>query len=305
MAARPRLAGGARTLPVADRVRGVARRHGGHRQCDAHGARRVSHALLTSDDPAYYQLADIFSYALRRRGLDRVSRRRGGLSGDWRVRGGRRSGPELHRRGRSRARPADEAGLLIGDEIVSAMAGRFAQSTPFVARSARGAALDPPHRRRDADHDRCTPTEIHPNECFFAASKPAPASSPAGKRPHRLRARLVVRRRQVSGGAGGAHRRRSAGGDADALDLGSPRRMGGAQPGYLDLFNSRAPTMQVTARNGETGKGRVKWRKPVATLINGGTQRGRRCPPTGSRNTGSANSSASAAKARCSRRTRS
>ena len=27
---------------------------------------------------------------------------------------------------------------------------------------------------------------------------------------------------------------------------------GGAQPDYLDLFNSRAPTMQVTDRNGKT-----------------------------------------------------
>ena len=54
----------------------------------------------TPDDPAYYQLADIFSYALRRRGLDRVfPTGRGDLSGDRRLHRGRRSGPDLRNRG--------------------------------------------------------------------------------------------------------------------------------------------------------------------------------------------------------------
>ena len=50
---------------------------------------------------------------------------------------------------------------------------------------------------------------------------------------------------------------------------------GGAQPDYLDLFNPHAPTMQVTDRSGKTGLVDVKWRKPVAMLINGGTRSGK------------------------------
>ena len=50
---------------------------------------------------------------------------------------------------------------------------------------------------------------------------------------------------------------------------------GGAQPQYLDLFNPRAPTMKITGRNGETGFVDVKWRKPVAALINEGTRSGK------------------------------
>jgi carboxyl-terminal processing protease len=50
---------------------------------------------------------------------------------------------------------------------------------------------------------------------------------------------------------------------------------GGAVPEYLDLFNARAPTMQVTDRNGESEFEDVKWRKPVAMLINGGTRSGK------------------------------
>ena len=63
--------------------------------------------------------------------------------------------------------------------------------------------------------------------------------------------------------------------DADALIWDLRDGWGGAQPEYLDLFNARAPTMQVTEQNGTTAFVNVKWRKPVAMLINGGTRSGK------------------------------
>jgi len=63
--------------------------------------------------------------------------------------------------------------------------------------------------------------------------------------------------------------------DADALVWDLRDGWGGAQPEYLDLFDARAPTMQVTDRDGKTGIVGVKWRKPVAMLINGGTRSGK------------------------------
>jgi hypothetical protein len=42
-----------------------------------------------------------------------------------------------------------------------------------------------------------------------------------------------------------------------------------------DLFNARAPTMQVTDRSGKNEFVNVKWRKPVAMLISGGTRSGK------------------------------
>ena len=63
--------------------------------------------------------------------------------------------------------------------------------------------------------------------------------------------------------------------DADALVWDLRDGWGGAEPQYLDLFNPRAPTMQMTDRSGETGLVDVKWRKPVAMLINGGTRSGK------------------------------
>src|ERR1700736_3256379 len=63
--------------------------------------------------------------------------------------------------------------------------------------------------------------------------------------------------------------------DADALIWDLRDGWGGAQPEYLDLFNARAPTMQVTDRGGNSEFVNVKWRKPVAMLINGGTRSGK------------------------------
>jgi len=63
--------------------------------------------------------------------------------------------------------------------------------------------------------------------------------------------------------------------DADALIWDLRDGWGGAIPEYLDLFNARAPTMQITDRNGANEFEDVKWRKPVAMLVNGGTRSGK------------------------------
>jgi carboxyl-terminal processing protease len=63
--------------------------------------------------------------------------------------------------------------------------------------------------------------------------------------------------------------------DADALIWDLRDGWGGAVPEYLDLFNTRAPTMRMTDRNGATEFEDVKWRKPVVMLINGGTRSGK------------------------------
>ena len=62
---------------------------------------------------------------------------------------------------------------------------------------------------------------------------------------------------------------------ADALIWDLRDGWGGAIPEYLDLFNTRAPTMQVIDRNGASEFENVKWRKPVAMLVNGGTRSGK------------------------------
>jgi carboxyl-terminal processing protease len=63
--------------------------------------------------------------------------------------------------------------------------------------------------------------------------------------------------------------------DADALIWDLRDGWGGADPGYLDIFNSRSPTMTWTDRSGKSDIVNGKWRKPVVLLINEGTRSGK------------------------------
>jgi carboxyl-terminal processing protease len=238
---------------------------------------RASHTrYYTRDDPAYYQLADIFSYALRRRGLDRV------------FPGGEVTYPgigvftQADDQGRTfitgvvEGAPAHQAGLLVGDEILSVDGAPFRPVDSF--RGKVGGAVPLLIRRTAAEAPTAigvAPAEIHPNDMFLRGLK-ASARIIAGGDSARIG---YV---HVWSYAGDTYQAALedliADGplkDADALIWDLRDGWGGAQPEYLDLFNPRSPTMQVTDRNGKTGNVDVKWRKPVAALINGGTRSGK------------------------------
>ena len=64
--------------------------------------------------------------------------------------------------------------------------------------------------------------------------------------------------------------------DADATRSGTCGADGAARSRNISTCSiRRAPTMQIKDRNGETGFVGVKWRKPVAMLINEGTRSGK------------------------------
>jgi C-terminal processing protease CtpA/Prc len=232
--------------------------------------------FYTPEDPAYYQLADIFSYALRRRGLERVF-----PTGEVTY-PGIGAFTQADDQGRTfitgvvEGAPAHQAGLLIGDEILSADDRPFRPVDSF--RGKVGGAVSLTIRRTPAGAPMgvsVAPAEIHPNAMFLrglqASARVITAGdnarigyvhvwSYAGERYQSALEDLI---------ADGPLR------DADALVWDLRDGWGGAQPGYLDLFNPHAPTMQVTDRSGKTGLIDVKWRKPVAMLINGGTRSGK------------------------------
>ena len=105
--ARPRLAGDARALSPAGRLRAQSRRNGGRDQCDAGGARRFPHALLHAGGARLLPARRHFLRRARASGPGaRFPARRGDLSGDRDVHPGRRPRPHVHNRGgRGRARP--------------------------------------------------------------------------------------------------------------------------------------------------------------------------------------------------------
>jgi carboxyl-terminal processing protease len=229
----------------------------------------------TPDDPAYYQLADIFAGALEHRGLDRIFPR------------GEVSYPgigvftEADNQGRTFATgviegaPAHGAGVLVGDEIVSAGDRPFRPVESF--RGKVGSPLSLQIRRAPGATPiaiSVSPADLHPNEMFLRGLKASARLITTDK----ARIGYVHVWSYASPRIQYALEDLMSDGplkDADALVFDLRGGWGGAQPQYLDLFNPRAPTMQVKDRNGETGFVDVKWRKPVAMLINEGTRSGK------------------------------
>jgi carboxyl-terminal processing protease len=172
--------------------------------------------------------------------------------------------------------PAARARLLVGDEILAADDMSFRPVGSFRGKVGTPVALTV---RRSVDGPRfelsVVPEEIRPNRMFLQSME-ASARIIEGARGARIG---YVR---VWSYAGGAYQRALerliAEGplkDASALVWDLRDGWGGAEPHYLDLFNARAPSMHLTNRGGETAALNVKWRKPVAMLINGGTRSGK------------------------------
>jgi carboxyl-terminal processing protease len=227
----------------------------------------------TRYEPEYYQLSDIFAGALRRRGLERA------------FPGGRISYPgigilsrlDMQRRsvitgviGRT---PAQQAGLLAGDVIVFADGAPFQPVQSFRDKIGKEVVLS--LRRAGAFMQiSATPVDIEPNKMFLDGLR-------ASARITRANGRSIGYV-HVWCYAGSVYQRtlehllsQSPLNEADALIWDLRDGWGGAIPEYLDLFNTRAPTMQVTDRNGASELRNVKWRKPVAMLVNGGTRSGK------------------------------
>ena len=229
----------------------------------------------TPEDPAYYQLADIFVFALEHRGLERVFPRGEVSYPGIGVFTEADSQGRIFVTGVIEGAPAHAAGVLLGDEIMSADARPFLPVGSF--RGKVGSPVSLEIRRASGVAPiaiRVSPADLRPNEMFLRGLKDS--------------ARLIVTDKAKIGyvhvWSYASHRMQSALEDlmsdgllkdADALVWDLRGGWGGAQPQYLDLFNSRAPTMKITGRNGETGFVGVKWRKPVAALINEGTRSGK------------------------------
>jgi len=229
--------------------------------------------FYTPDEPEYYQLADIFVGALRRRGLERAFP-------DGRISYpgiGIISGSEASVRNTITAvidgTPAQRAGLRPGDEVVAADGAAFEPIGSFRGKVAKTIVLEV-HRGGSDLQISVVPVDLEPTKMFLRGLESSARIIESGGR----RIGYV----HVWCYAGYTYQRalevllsQGALKDADALIWDLRDGWGGAQPEYLDLFNARAPTMQVTDRGGNSEFVNVKWRKPVAMLINAGTRSGK------------------------------
>ena len=229
--------------------------------------------LYQADDPAYFQLMDIFAGGLRRR-LRQIF-----PDGEVSYPGigifAREEGGSLFVSGVLEGLPAAQAGIVRGDEILAAdgqafrpvgsFAGHIGQKVTLTIRRAAG---QPPV------DVAVTPAAIKPGEAFLAAlHDSARLIRVGGVKIGYVHVWCYAGERYQDGLA--EEIARGALKDADALVWDLRDGWGGAQPDYLDLFNPRGPTMLVTERDGEQQDVNVKWRRPVALLINGGTRSGK------------------------------
>jgi carboxyl-terminal processing protease len=227
----------------------------------------------TPAEPAYYQLLDIFSGALRQE-LPRLF-----PNGEVAYVGigvfTRQMGDRTFVSGVLAGLPAARAGLQVGDELVAVDGAPYHPINSFVDRQGQKVPLQ---IRRTPDGPvqdvLVVPERIRPNEAFLnAMEESARLIDTDGARigyihiwsyagtPYQ---RLLER--QLSTGT-------LKGADALILDLRDG--WGGAQPHYLDLFSASSPTMISVDRQGSASIVNFKWRKPVLMLVNGGTRSGK------------------------------
>ncbi len=227
----------------------------------------------TPADTAYYDLADIFAWGLRRQLESAFPNGKVAYTGIGIFT--RSIEGKTFVSGVLNGLPADRAGLLAGDELIAADGASFEPVASFADKGGRKVMLTI-RRGRDAAPQQLAvmPERIEPNATFLGAM--------------RASTKLIER--------GGVHigyihvwsyarddyqellaRQISTGPlkDADALIWDLRDGWGGADPDYLDIFNARGPTMITTGRGGDKSVINAKWRKPAALLINGGTRSGK------------------------------
>jgi carboxyl-terminal processing protease len=229
-------------------------------------------ARYRPDDPAYYQLLDIFSGSLQRelRTLFPNGVRYPGIGLFT-----RRPGDRLFVSGTIAGLPAEEAGILVGDEILDVDGKRFEPVGSFAGKVGQTVTM---HVRRAAGGPALPiatkPVWIEPAEAFLdAMSDGARIIEAGGKKIGYVRIwsyagdRYQDMLEQLL--SSGKLR------DADALIWDLRDGWGGAQPSYLDIFSRLGPTMELTDRGGDEELVNAKWRKPAALLINGGSRSGK------------------------------
>jgi carboxyl-terminal processing protease len=171
--------------------------------------------------------------------------------------------------------PAERAGLLVGDEIVSADGKPFDSIGSFENRAGEPVRLE--IRRVEAGPTfpvEVVPQRIRPNEFFLSAMRASVrVVEQEGRRWGYVRVWSYARRQYhhllVEELAEGRLK------DVDGLVLDLRGGWGGAQPEYTELFVGGAPIMTYAGRDGRENFASFRWRRPVVVLVDEGTRSGK------------------------------
>ena len=242
---------------------------------EALGRLGVSHtAHLIPGQREYYELADVF-FDGRWPDHDASPLPRGrvqyvGIGLATRVIEGRVFVADVYDGG-----PADRAGILAGDEIVSVEGEPWSDIAAFRARDRVGTMVavqrtPGPEGRLDL---RVVPRTIQPKAQFLASMR-------AGARviEHAGRSIGYVRVRSYAHPDYHALLKELLADElraTEALVLDFRGGWGGASPEYLDIFNPAVPVLKYRHRDGDVATVETVWRRPLAVLIDSGTRSGK------------------------------
>lgn len=227
----------------------------------------------TKEDPAYFQLVEIFSYPLR----DDIKRMFGSSKPTYAGIG--IFTKELDGRtfvsGVMAGLAASKAGVLVGDEIVNVDGKPFEPIGSFSGKV--GQPVNVEIRRLEDGPTRrliVVPEVIEPGEAFKTAmTQGARIIERSGRRighvPIFSYAGSEYQETLVDLLSSGSLK------DADAVIWDLRDGWGGARPSYLDVFVPQGAAMTLTERSGEVERENFRWRKPVALVINQGSRSGK------------------------------
>lgn len=228
-------------------------------------------ARYTPDDLDYYELMDVFRYAVRD-GVRRLYGREGVVYEGVGMATARNDGATFVTDVYDGA-AADRAGLLVGDEIVSVDGQPYSEIGSFQGKAGQKAALLVRRERdgnlvsRDVDV-----APLHPSRTLLGAIRDSAEVVDAGG----FRIGYLRLWAYTEGNARNVIEQALAGplAEADGLVLDLRSRWGGAPADAADSFVGGAPDMTMTGRDGGVEVITARWRKPVVAIIDEGTRSG-------------------------------
>ena len=236
------------------------------------GSLHASHTgRYTQDRVDYYELADVFRFALRR-DMRRIFSPRGAVTyagigiASTRI-DGKSFVTHVYDGG-----PAAKAGVLAGDEIVSVDGAPFAEIESF-----RGKATAHLMVRRAADAQPIAidvpVADIQPGDLFVKAiSDSVKRLDQGGHKIGYIRLWAYTREEVTSVLYDELGKGRLK--DVDGLVLDLRSKWGGAPGDAAETFVGRAADMETVDNKGKRDYAVFRWTKPVVAIIDGGTRSG-------------------------------
>jgi C-terminal processing protease CtpA/Prc len=226
-----------------------------------------------ADTIAYFELADIFRFALRE-DIERLFPPEGrvrysGIGMIVRPQDGTLFVSDVYD-----GAPADRAGILVGDEILSVDGEAYHEIDSFHGKVGRDVTIRLRRRESATPIDVDVPVRrLRPLRTFEKAIENSISVSELdGKRIGYARLWTLA----TGDGLEIVARELAIGrlAEADGLVVDLRGRWGGGAPDAAELFVGDTPSFSLIGRDGETMPANVRWRRPVVAIIDEGTRSG-------------------------------